>query len=106
MSYVAKEWAKKQRGYPTCSKLILLSLAVFHKPATGCVLRDGFLFETTEVSSRLFNRNFKILEEAGLIRRSRYYGSKRTDEKMTRYHLAFEADFGDPKVPENPAVQP
>lgn len=94
MSHAATNWAIAQRGLKPATKIVLWHLADCHNPSHGCFPSQDYLSDRCEMSRSSLNEHLATLESLGLIRREQRRDTRTRKQENTRYHLAFEEDFG------------
>lgn len=94
MSHAATNWAIAQRGLKPATKIVLWHLADCHNPSNGCFPSQDYLSDRCEMSRSSLNEHLATLESLGLIRREQRRDTRTRKQENTRYHLAFEDDFG------------
>ena len=91
MSHRATNWAVQVRGIPPHAKIVLWHLADRHNKDTGrCDPSQALLADDCEISRSGLNRQLKLLEEAGFIRRIQRINSSTKRQESTAYILNFD----------------
>ena len=91
MSHEATNWAIAQRGLKPGTKIVLWELADCHNAHTRMIYpKQSTLAARCEMSRSTINKHLDILEERGLIRRTRRVDSETNRQQSTLYELALD----------------
>ena len=89
MSHDATNWAIKVRGLKPAAKIVLWHLADYYNPEHGCFPSQDRLADDCEMSRASLNVQLKLLEQAGVIKRTKRINSATKQQKSTFYELQF-----------------
>lgn len=91
MSHAATNWAIRQRGLKSATKIVLWHLADCHNAHTGqCNPKQSTLADMCEMSRSTLNLHLKKLETLGLIKRVISVDEATKRQRPTHYVLALD----------------